>query len=549
MSEFENMNVVQGQMPMVQTGAYNCYWTYSFIGRSPFYAMVKADMSDFMQRFVRNWLWWADGWVPYFHSAEKGIPSTRLAQALVEKTARKIVGGRIMFKNAGKDETVEEVNPALAYVAKWAKEVDFDEVVKKAVNYATAGGTSLIKMTVDGEGNWCPEALRFDQFIPMLDHRGKVLACDTFIRCFTDLGVRGQKIEEGNSLSAYYVIEHRYFGDHKKIDGTCIENVPLCRYSIKKAAGSVTNGQFVTNDEAGEIEFRNLPSDIKRKIGRSFIGITFDREFVLPFRDLGCEILKFTKGVNGIPELPFGESLLAPIITHLEQWDYYNACAMTDMYLGRGRVLAPKAIQGANSGAYNAGIDEFMFTRFESVNPEEQKPIPVQFELRAEEWSEIRTRIIQDISITTGLNISTIASFVNDNTAARTAREISTEENETADFVNDKRAMFEAPLNRIIEMITEKAGFTDEVVIRWSGAGLTNRYALAEIINMGKQGNFISDYKAVQMFNYDDDTHQVQEEYERCIKDKEQGFDTSFGADFGGMNDEDERTSDFGTSD
>ena len=136
------------------------------------------------------------------------------------------------------------------------------------------------------------------------------------------------------------------------------------------------------------------------------------------------------------------------------------------------------------------------------------------------------------------MNISTIASFIQDTTAARTAREISTEENETAEYVNDKRAIIEKPLNKILQLVTKYYGFSDEVVVRWSGAGLTNRYALAEILSMAVQGGFLSQYKAVQMFNYDDDDAQVQEEYERIVADGESKgtFD-----DFGGdevMNDE-----------
>lgn len=527
----EQLNAGKDQAEIVKRSAMNTYYTYSFVSRAPFYAMVAPQYQDFMARFVRNWLWWADGWVPYFHNAETGIPSTRLAQSLVQKTARKIVGGRLMYKNAGKDATKETENPAIVHISEWAKDTGFECAVKKATEFATAGGTSLLKLNVGEDGKPWVEAKRFDTFIPTVDALGNIVAVECFIKCFTDLGIRGERIEDGKSMTSYYLVEKRYYGCYEAIDGAKFDNVPIAEYCIKQATGSVTSGEFVSNTSAGEVMFDNLPREVRRAIGNAYRGINFKRKYRLPFTDLGCQLMKFTETVSGIPELPFGESLLAPIITHLEEWDYYHACAMTDMYLGRGRVLVPKAIQGANAGAYG-GMDETIYSRMESTNPDAQKPTPIQFEIRSAEWEATRTRIIQDISITTGLNISTIASFINDNTAARTAREISTEENETASFVNDKRSIIENPINKIIETVLRHDGYTDDVVIRWSGAGLTNRYALAEIISMGLQAGFLSKYQAVQMFNFDDDTCQVQEEYERVKKDGE--IDMPYG---GEMND------------
>lgn len=161
-----------------------------------------------------------------------------------------------------------------------------------------------------------------------------------------------------------------------------------------------------------------------------------------------------------------------------------------------------------------------MFTQWQTTNPEAQKPLPIQFDLRSQSWTEIRNRLIQDISINTGVNISTIASFLQDNTAARTAREISTEENETAEYVNDQRAIIEKPLNAILKLVTLFYGYTDTVVIRWSKAGLTNRYTLAETTEIGLRAGFISQRKAVEDWNFDDDDEQVEEEYHRIAGEK-----------------------------
>ena len=83
--------------------------------------------------------------------------------------------------------------------------------------------------------------------------------------------------------------------------------------------------------------------------------------------------------------------------------------------------------------------------------------------------------------------------------------------------------MLEKPLNKILKLITLYHGYADDVVIRWSSAGLTNRYSLAELINTALNGQkpFLSQRKAIEMFNFDDDDAQVQEEYERIMADME----------------------------
>lgn len=524
MSEFENVNMQQDVAPFVQAQAYNNYYTYSFISRASYYSMIAPQYYSFMNRFVKNWLWWYDGYVPYFHSSTQGIPSTRVASAIVNKLAKKVVGGRIMYKNAGKDkEEKTELNPTLAFIStEWATQVDFEKVIKQATQYCASAGTALIKLNKDKKGLWA-EALRFDSFLPSVDSRGDVVACKCFLRFFTNLGIRNP--QENDRFQGYYVVEYRHFADYERADGSIIPNAPVVEYVIHRQNGTIVNGEYLSQSMCEDVPFSELPKAMRRSIGASYPDVRFNKPMLLPFKDsLGCELVKWTEGVSGLPELPFGESALTNIIAHLQAWDYYFAASNTDIYTGRARVIVPKQIAGANSGGnYNTGLDNFMYTQWNTTNPEEQKPLPIQFELRSNEWTEIRNRLIQDIAINIGVNISTIASFLNDNTA-RTAREISTEENDTADFVNDKRAIIEKPINKILKLVTLFYGKTDNVVIRWSSAGLTNRHALAEILSTALNSSkpFISQKKAVEMFNYDDDDVQVQEEYEQIIKDQEQ---------------------------
>lgn len=543
--------------------AFNTYWQYSYVNRAAYYANIRGEFYEYMYRWVQNYLWWYDGWVPYFHNNSQGIFSTKIATALVNGAAKKVVGGRLFFKNKNRQTHLEKdingdyiINEALSFITSdWSIRSNFHREIKKAVKFAAAGGTSLIKLD-KRKGDLCVKALRIDSFYPTIGASGELLEVVCFIKDFTNLTNVGKEQRYEN----YYVVEHRYFGDYIKANGEKLKNVPLVEYKIKKTTGSVTTGADYSGQGEG-IKFMSLPSKVRSLTGCTFSGIQFDCPILLPFKDsLGAELVNWTDCVSALPELPFGESLLTNIMPYLQSYDYYWSAFNTDMYLGRGRVLVDKPMQSPNARKgntdYNSGLDTMMFTKIQSngASNEPMKPVPIQFDLRSQSWSDIRTMIIQNISINTGINLASIASFLNDTNAAKTAREISTEESETALFVEDKRELMEKPINKILRLVTLFYGYKDEVVLRWSSAGLSNVYARAEIITQCYGAGVLSLKKAIQMLNQDDDEYQLQEEFDNIESDtqKKDGFGgDDFG--FGEINEYNEKTAqspsfDFGRS-
>lgn len=504
---------VDGMAPFLNSAAFNTYWTFNPSTKMSFWTMFGARYMYFATRYLQHWLYWYDGWVPYFHNANNGIFSTHLAQSLVNRISDKIYGGKLMFKNAGKEtNATAKTNDALNFISKWARDCDFGTAVHSAITFANSAGTSLLKANKADNEVWV-EALRFDSFVPSVDFRGKVTRVTCFLQQYTDMENR---TKDGKDLD-YYLVEQRYFGDYCT-DKVKLHNVPLVKYSVKRATTIVGTSADTASVTAEDIDFRRLPRKVRESIARDYDYLCFDEPKLLPFDDwLGVELVKASDNVSDIPQLPFGESLLAPIISQLMAYDYYFSAFATDMYTGRGRVLVPAyMIDNKKSGQnYNSGFDEFLYKKVPMANPEDGKPLPVQFALRANDWKTIRDSIIENIAVNIGINTSTLASFLNDTAAIRTAREVSTEENETAGYVNNKRTILEKPINRFLKYILRYNGFTDDVVVRWSSAGLINRQSLTEIINIALNGKFMSPKKAVEMFNYDDDDEQVAEELAR----------------------------------
>ncbi len=511
--DYQKMNIEEKTPEYVRTSAFNTYRTYALTSHSAFYAMINAVYNDFMQRWVQNWLWWYDGYVPYFHNQYNGIFSTRIGQALVDRMAKKVVGGRVMFKVSGEERNLRKsmnkplTNEALQYVNEWAKDTDFSGAVKRAVKYAGAAGTGLLKINKSGGKYWV-DALRFDSFVPTLDFRGRIREVQCYLQPYTRMSADGK----GNG-SVYYLVEHRYYGDYERADGKVINDAPLATYEVHTVSGNITLAQYDFGT-GSRIPYENVPKQVRKSIRKDY-GVIIDKPMLLPFTedmDLGCELIKWTDGISNLPQVPFGESLLSPIIAQLMAYDYYFSAFNTDMYTGRARVLTSTAMMSPNNGEQNSGLDDYLLSKVPNYSGDDQKPIPIQFDLRSQSWTEIRDQIIQNISILTGINVGTIASFLNDSTAQKTAREVSVEENETASIVYEKREIIERPINRIIKSIIRLAGYNDDIVIRWSTGELMNAFNRLDYAVAGVTNGIMSKEKAVKMLNPDDDDEQIFDE-------------------------------------
>ena len=369
MGEYDNHEYGDRFAPWQGQSAFNTYWQYSYVNRSAYYANINGEYREYMVRWVQNYLWWYDGWVPYFHINSQGIFSTRIGAALVNGAARKVVGGRVFFKNKNKETAQKDadgkyiINKALAYVASdWSDKVNFGREVKKAITFAAAAGTALLKLDKK-DGILVPKALRFDSFYPTVGFNGKLINLYCFIKDFTQLADVGTKSQR---FANFYVVEHRYFGDYKQADGKVLKNVPLVSYEIRRSCGSITTGQDYDTTGQG-ITVQELPRSVRREICKAFDGIEFNKPILLPFKDsLGAELVNWTDCVSAIPELPFGDSLLVNIMPYLQSYDYYWSAFNTDMYIGRGRVILPKYMQSAQAkkgNDYNSGIDSMLFTQ------------------------------------------------------------------------------------------------------------------------------------------------------------------------------------------
>lgn len=532
----DNSMPIGVEQPRMATSAVSNQKLFQWVNNSDFYAVVPAPYSPFYNNWVRQWLYWYDGYVPWVHGGAQGILSTGIGTTLVNRTADQVFGGNLMFSNSRKPkirvqkEDGKSVGAALDFITNnWTKDVDFRTRIKRAIRYAFAGGFSLLKLNKTGGELWL-DALRADRFFVDVDGRGnlrKVVAISSIYEKATP---------NSNETPKRYILceERRY----EKI-GLFSEEIPVAEYKIYETTSPINHFSMKDNCVAWE----DLPKSVKEAYRNEYGYGRLNEPVALNIEDLGCYLLRGSEDVSNVPQLGLGESLLSNITTYLYEYDFYNTCFNTDMYLARGRVLVPKGMQSAQAMAaargvqmaygyvQNEGLDSFLYTKVESTNPDSQKPEAIQFALRANEWKEARNLLLESIATSIGLSVSTLASYISDG-SNRTAREVSAEESATTLFVENARRRFEKPINSLLKTVLRFYGYVDDVELRWSKAGMSNTTVLVDTLSKAVQSGLISPEAAHAAYNYDNDEEQNAEDFAKVQKAQQEQRNTLFGGDF-----------------
>ena len=513
MAENEYINGVKCEQPRLALTAVANQKIWQWTNNNEFYKLIPAPYYSFYNNWVRTWLYWYDGFVPWVHGTQYGLLSTSIGTTIVNRAADSVFGGNLMFANARTPTiTVEkkgkQIGKALDFISNdWALDTDFRSKVKRAVRDAFAGGFSLIKINCDGGELWV-DNLRADRFYIEKTGRGQLRKVVSLLSVYDSMSQSGNERHYG-------LVEERRF---EKI-GMFEEEVPVVEYKIYETSAQIQN--ISTSDNF--VPFEDLPKKVREAFKADFGTCKLNKPIAMNgFKTLGCYLLKGSDDISNVPQIGLGESLLANITTYLYEYDFYNTCFNTDMYLARGRVLVPKALQSpqAKTGAQNTGLDDFIYTKVETMSTDQQKPEAIQFELRASEWKEARNMLLESIATSIGISVSTLASYLSDG-SNRTAREISAEESATTLFIENARRRLEKPLNDLISDVLRFYGYVDDVEIRWSRAGMTNTTVLVDTLSRAVQSGLISEKKAHHAFNYDDDEEQNEEDYKLVEEERE----------------------------
>jgi len=508
--------------------------TYSWITNTGFYASINGTYYSYYFHNVRRLAWWLDGYVPGFHLQQNGIFSTRIANSLVNSIGEAIFGRELLFKNVGREKKQELGNSSLEFMNKWSKKSNFQVEAKKATKYAQGLGTSLLKLNKSATDLWV-EAVRLDYFYFEVTSRGKIKEVTCLLKGYTDIGKDNDKQNHN-----YYLVEKRFF--KPMIQTTFKENglgqmepvqkeieVPYVVYQIHKINNTVLNHQTWDTSMREDVRWDSLPKRIKEAIKNDYNVLKIGEQQELPFdQHLGVYLVTADEGHISLPQVPFGTSILENIVAYLMGYDIAYSYFFRDMYHGKSTIMMPKYMQ-QNKMKYGdqtidsvfQGLDSSMFVTYETTSQEKQTIEQIQFNLRGQEWSQIRDYLIENIAMALQMSPRTIASFLT-GSSIRTATQVNSEDSNSISFIETRRSVLEKPLNRLLADVSKYYKLDDEVEVRFSKEGVINMDQLVSRIGGLMQLGLIDLESALKEIMYDADEEQVKERYNKIMQEKQQ---------------------------
>ncbi|MCK9576340.1 MAG: hypothetical protein M0R51_10495, partial [Clostridia bacterium] len=247
-----------------------------------------------------------------------------------------------------------------------------------------------------------------------------------------------------------------------------------------------------------------------------FGNVILGKEQRLPFfENLGCELIQYNDCDGSLSQQPFGESILANIISDLMEYDLSFSYSVRDMYQGKGIVFIAKELQTASTGGHTFdGLEDSLITWLNNWN-EGKLPIDqVQFNLRVAEWRDKRNAIFENIATKLHISPSSLASFLSDNTG-RTAKEVTVESSSTDNYIEIQRGSIETPINNLLKTIALFYGWQDAVEIRFAKGGSQNVDTVIDREIKLVQAGLRHPHTALENIMIDADTWEIEEEWQR----------------------------------
>jgi len=517
MSEIIDAPLDNANIPVWQSGLTQAINdTYSYANNSLFYALAPTYYRDYLIKYVRQALYWLDGYVPTVHQAAiTGVVSTRLATRLISGLTKQIVGEKLIFKLNDRD--IGNSHDQLRFVSKWAEDSNIMKAVYGAIGFSCAAGTSLLKMNKTADNNIWWEAVRFDNCYYLTDFKDEVKEATFMIRNYADT-------RQGHNNEQFYLVEHRYWKYFepeifKKLDGTVEvihakgDKEPYVVYEVHHCKGTTLNNLNQTSWTSNKIKWQELPKEIRDNLKKDYSVIRLDEEQPLGFINLGCEPLRNANLDLSVPTgTGFGESLLVPIQDDLITYELASSYLIRDMYLGKGTVYKPKSLSLGDVIAEPTlnTMPETAIETVSGVNPDEQKIVVNQFQLRAQEWQVIKENSLRNIAVKWNTNAKLISSFIANGQAQMTATQIDSEDDVAIAFISHERAYFLPAINRLLDTTLNFYGKPVNVKIAFASPSLVNKDRLLQRIAQELQLGLIDMEEAIRTLNPDLDEEALQ---------------------------------------
>ena len=439
------------QTPKIVEDYLNLSWRkppQNFINASQYYVGLDPFFINYMNTVVRPC-------VAYMTGAADGIVNSGLKMNIgytIKKTAVHLIkGDKVVFEGNDIDSKLLS--------DKWAPAVGFDRFFESAIDNLMAG-TTIIKLNKDAFGRCVPVSERVDRYYASTDDCGNVVKITIFNSLLFQMNF-GKSVR-----NSFWLVEERFFKKSK----------PYVKYKVHAKSGIAGQEVLPTLGGAG-IPENDLPEEA-RTIVKSR-GITLNKEIPLPFKDgLGVWIMQLTANNSCVPGLRMGDPLLYGVTDLLWSIDIIYSGSLTDVILGKGKILVPKrflttirndlAALGIKTQVGTNGdnsLSDRIMQRTDMMNDEDDSfvyvaterdkdflPQSVQFEIRSEAYKGMLNLYLRQIVSLCGFAPTSIFPFLADG-SLKTATEVNAEENLTRGTVQSVHQIIAPVLNRLLNEV------------------------------------------------------------------------------------------------
>lgn len=408
---------------------------FDFYVNNTFYLLAPDYYYSFYSIYLNRCLACYDGWVNGFHNKASGLVPQRLLQSVTTGLTNMMFAHGIDF-NGNKN--------ARSFAVDWAKRSKFYKAVKKAYKFAVAGGTSLLKLNRSDRDLYAT-AHRIDTFFADIDANGRVVSVKVYFDAIHNTNPSG-------SRSHYGICEERYFNEEGK---------PCVRASVYVSNGNLqTSVQDRPRFNVQHVEWKKLPNNVKDYIKKNYPSIIVDDEQYLPFpNSLGCFLLRFTDDIPQIPNTQFGQPIGDILFTENFQYDQMKYFEKNEVDLARARALVPEEFWNKDDPDYsNRAMNERFYQKISSINGDDDKVTPIQFNLRGNDIRLQKENIYKDIALKLNISASSVASFLSEGAGARTATEIIGERTKTDTWIDGQINLNAPEINELMRYVMHYYG-------------------------------------------------------------------------------------------
>lgn len=460
----------------------------NFVNNGTYYSQVDWQWISYMQNVVRPCLAYSTGSSDGLYGSAL---STATGMAIVKGATKLVAGDKLFF--TGDDEATRFLSDI------WAPHTNFKRLVSRAVSFALGAGTSVLKWNMDEYGRNTLSAFRIDRTLVSVNEADEVTDAVFFITLFTKT--------KNDAQNTYWLTEERKYND---------KGQKVIIYKVFVRGGNAESPTLPSPYQIG-VALRNLPPAVQRELKR--LGISkLNVEIPLPAYDgLGVWLLPATETNSCVPDAPFGDPLLYGCMDLLWSIDLVFSGSIIDVINGEGKIIVPKQFLQETLGRLKQmypqsdfsvttgeldsyGDESFVYVMPTGIDKDKMAPLPVQFEIRADQYGKMLEMYERLAAVRAGYSPSSIFPYLTQDTSVKTAQEVTAQENLTSSSVRHAHEIMLPIFDRALREVLYHEGFSTDVQLQL-GDYIGNKLRYDENVRMNYQAGLIPQREAIKQVN------------------------------------------------